>query len=910
MEAQQHSVPIIRTKLYRPEVTGALVARDRLLDLMGRTLDLPLTLVSAPAGYGKSVLVRQWAKQLEQPCAWVSLDEGDSDITVFLGYFLAAIDTVFPDACRSTQALVEAPELPPIQTVHGHLSNELDVIETTYAIVLDDYHRINSSSPVHELLGRLLEHPPQSLHLVLITRRDPPLPLPRLRARAQVNEVRQRDLRFSRTETAGLLATTSRVRVSEDALANLQHETEGWAVGLHLVSLAMRHIDDPDSFLKDLRGGVHHTQEYLLNEVMAVQPPEVRDCLLKTSILDRFCPQVFDALIAANGASTLPGPGGREFLDILLQGNLFVISLDAGGKWYRYHHLFQKLLKERLEQLHTTSEISALHMRASAWFESQGLIEEAIGHALTAGETESAADIVEKFRSDVLDRERNGSTLAKWLERLPLEVKKQRAGLLVAEAWVANYQYRLMDLPSLMERARKLQAETEFDPAVSGEIEFLTGYPILWLSGEPGEALGFFERALELIPPSATSFARADTELQAAIARYMTGDKDASLFRLHQEVNRQIPSGGLLWSHLVYAIAAIHVLSGDLEQATQVAQRLKKEMTRVHDLYGGAWASFFIGAAAFHRFDLEEAQHHFSLAAKARYNLHVRAAIDSLCMLVITNEFLGLPDEADLALQQAREHAEWTNNPSNLTIVCSSEARLALARGDVDGAQRLCYNLRAKHHVPSMIFFLEHPCITECRVQIRAGSEPSVREATEKLKHLRDGANALYYTCQTIEITVLLSLAFHRLGQNDEAARTVEEALTGAWPGGWVRPFVEAGPAMVDLLRRLPEQVASSTFVEHIVSAFDEAKEKAAPVAKPLQVTSPLFESLTNREHEILGLLLKRLRDKEIATELFISTQTVNFHLKNIYQKLGVSNRRQASAKAVEMGIVNHPARG
>jgi LuxR family maltose regulon positive regulatory protein len=877
---------------------------------MGRTLDLPLTLVSAPAGYGKSVLVRQWAKQLEQPCGWVSLDENDSDITVFLGYFLVAIDSLFPGACRSTQALVEAPELPPIQTVHGHLSNELDGIETNYAIVLDDYHRIDSSSPVHELLGRLLEHPPQSLHLVLITRRDPPLPLLRLRARAQVNEVRLRDLRFSGTETTDLLATASKVRVSEDALANLQHETEGWAVGLHLVLLAMRHIDNPDSFLKNLRGGIHHTQEYLLSEVMAVQPPDVRDCLLKTSILDRFCPQIFDALIAADGASTLPGLGGREFLDFLLKENLFVISLDAGGKWYRYHHLFQELLKERLKQHHTTSEISSLHMRAGAWFEGQGLIEEAIGHALTAGEIESAADIVEKFRSEVLDQERNGSTLAKWLERLPPEVKQRRAGLLVAEAWVASYQHRLTDLPLLMERARKLQAEAKFDPAVSGEIELLTGYPILWMSGKPAEALGFFEKALELIPPSATSFARADTELQVAIARYMAGDKDASMAGLHQVINTQIPSGGVRWSQLVYAVAAIHMLSGDLEQASQVSRRLKKEMTRVHDHYGGAWASFFIGAAAFRRFDLQEAQRHFSLAAKARYNLHVRAAIDSLCMLVITNEFLGLSDEANLTLQQAREHAEWSNNPCNLAIVCSCEARLALLRGDIDGARRLTFSLKAEHHVPSMIFYLEHPCITECRVLIRVGSEPSVREATEKLKHLREGTDALHFTCQTIEITVLLSLALHCLGQDDEAATTLEEALTLAWPGGWLSPFVEAGPAMTDLLRHLPEQVAGSTFVEHIVSAFGRCKEKTAPVAKTRQVSSPSFEPLTNREHEILGLLLKRLRDKEIAAELFISTQTVNSHLKNIYQKLGVRNRRQAAAKAVEMRIVNPPGRG
>ncbi len=270
-------------------------------------LATPVTLVAAPAGYGKSMLVSHWADSLERPCAWVSVDEGDSDLGVFLRYVVAAVQKTVPESCEETDGLLHASHLPPVPVLVHTLANELDALDAPFVLVLDDYHRISMDSGVHGFLDALLQHPPEPLRLVLTTRRDPPLSLMALRAASRLTEVRLRDLQFDGAETAELLASTGKVAVGEDALGNLQQQVEGWAVGLRLVALALRHVDSPDAFLSELRGGLPHTQEYLLREVLAAQPEEVRAAMLRASILDRFCPEILDRRVRSGSVHPAGG---------------------------------------------------------------------------------------------------------------------------------------------------------------------------------------------------------------------------------------------------------------------------------------------------------------------------------------------------------------------------------------------------------------------------------------------------------------------------------------------------------------------------------------------------------------------------------------------------------------------------
>ena len=453
------SSPLLQTKLHRPPVIAETVHRKRLHEVMDRALGLPLTLVSAPAGYGKSTLVSHWAESLDEPCAWLSLDPGDSDLKVFVSYVLAAIETVVPDACPETRALAMSNNPVPVPVLGGSLVNELDALDSPLVLVLDDYHRIEPESTVHEFLWFVLEHPPRSLRLVLATRSDPPFAIGSLRGRGRLTEVRLRDLQFTASETSEYLERSSGVKASEEALANLEKQTEGWIVALRLVSIYLRHADDPEALLKRLHGGIRHTREYLLEEVLDQLPARTRDCMLKTSVLDRFCPELCDAVAAPTAGSEEPAYDGFQFIQALTTGNLFTIPLDVQGRWFRYHHLFQEMLRDQLQARTPPGEIAALHLRASAWFEGEGLIEEALKHALSAEDIDRVVQIVARHRHPTLNADR-WYVLENWLSLVPETVVQQHAEFLITPVLWPDFQKRdlMLAVVDYLKRERRFGA--------------------------------------------------------------------------------------------------------------------------------------------------------------------------------------------------------------------------------------------------------------------------------------------------------------------------------------------------------------------------------------------------------------------------------------------------------------------
>ncbi|MGD9197764.1 MAG: hypothetical protein PVH97_05735, partial [Desulfobacterales bacterium] len=424
---------ILRTKLHRPPAPSDYVHRPRLSEYLDQQLERPLALVSAPAGYGKSTLVSCWLDRCDNPNAWISLDENDNDLRQFLSYFLAAVETVFPNSVKETMTLVNAPTLPPLSSLVGTLANQLDMIEQDFILVLDDIHTIQEKS-VYHLLNDLLRHPPRPMHLVLIGRRDPLLNIATLRARSQLAEVRLQDLRFTAGETATYLKQILNRQFDEDLATAWSEKTEGWVTGLRLAALSMQHRGDFKTILPELKGSTQYVMEYLFNEVLSHQPPDLRDFLLKTSILDRFCAPMYDAMVG-----TAVGPGDTQndawqFINQLKKENLFLISLDVEGQWFRYHHLFQNLLKRQLKRHYPPNEITTLHSRASEYFESQGLITESIKHALATEDHGRTAEIVERHRHDEFDADR-WYVVERWLAMLPAKVKRQRPSILMTDGW-------------------------------------------------------------------------------------------------------------------------------------------------------------------------------------------------------------------------------------------------------------------------------------------------------------------------------------------------------------------------------------------------------------------------------------------------------------------------------------------
>ena len=446
----------------------------------------------------------------------------------------------------------------------GHLLNDFEALDQPLAIVLDDYHRIQISSPVHDLMGRLLEHPPSSVHLVLVTRRDPPLPFMSLLAGNQVAEVRLEDLRFTGGETAEFLSRDGEAR------GQRQRARESAATGRRMGGrsasggLALRHAVDPESLLGGLRGGLPQTRAYLLREALSGLSPEDRDWLLRSSILDRFCAPLLEAVCFPDGASAHPELTGRKFLDLIQRNNLFTIALDASGEWFRYHHLFQDLLQRQLRETSSSQDIASLHLRASEWFEAEGLIDEALKHVLAAEDVELAAQLVERHRQSAVNADR-WYVLEKWLALLPESIVQQRADLLMARAWVLSHHSRFDAVFPILEGSNPCLTMTRPSETLRGEIALFRGY-ILFFLGDGAGSLKHIEEALERIPVAYFE-ARAQCEVIFALSSQMEGRKEQALGGLDDLLLHYDSTEDLRKTRLQVTYVFIHIISGDLGQA-------------------------------------------------------------------------------------------------------------------------------------------------------------------------------------------------------------------------------------------------------------------------------------------------------------------------------------------------------
>jgi len=905
------------TKLNRPLLPVDFIPRERLLERLERGRSRPLTLVSSPAGYGKSTLVSSWLDRCDCPGAWVSLDTRDNDLHLFLSSFLTSIQTLFPGTGNRVQRLLSAPGLPPTQVLAHILANELERMEQDFILVLDDFHVIHEKT-VSALIGDLLRHPPRPLHLVLVSRKDPFLPIPSLRATDQVTEVRTHDLRFTDPEVHAFLKSALGDQVQESTGSALAEKMEGWVTGLRLAVLATRGHDNAEQVLSELAGSTRYVMDYLVFEVLENQSPAVRRLLLRSSILDRFCPSLCDTLCSSDGKTGPDEIDGQGFIAGLQRDNIFLIPLDLENHWFRFHHLFQDFLKHRLRRNYTPEEIATLHSRASKWFQDRGLIDEAITHALDAGDSLAAVKIIERNRHVILDAEQ-WHVLRRWLDRLPPETRQGRPDLLIGQAWILLQMAQVAEIIPILEGVEAIVDEASADPVLLSEINLFRG--ILCYFQDNGErSLAFFTKAAEQFPRGSFLALKSTVEYWLHLALHRVGQKKTAIRSLHEKILGLDAQEGMMLSRLTFSLGYIHMLDNECLHAFQEGLHLREISRSNRLLFAGTWGMYVQGNASFQMFDLDAASHYFSQVVENRYIANPRTATDAMTGLAITRQLMREPDEADKIMQLAQAYAEWTKYPEHLEIVRSCRARLALLRGDIGSASHWQETLRKTPGTPMMLFFLEIPVVTECRVLIAIGSEDSLKIAMERLEDIRKNAKVWHNTCQMMEVLVLQALASHRLGQSEASLETLEQAVALAMPGNSIRSFVEPGLPMVDLLQKLAQKNVAVNFIKKVMTALNRyeagssdsqlsglsrhrPKGVGSAPRPPAVPPSPLADSLSNRELDVLELLTHRLRNKEIAEKLFISPETVRTHLRNIYPKLKVTSRRQATARAVDLGL-------
>ena len=907
--------PLLQTKLFVPSSRRGLVPRPRLAERLDRGAESRLMLVSAPAGFGKTTLLVEWLaarpvrSAKESSAAWLSLDQADNDPATFWTYVIAALQTVAPGVGTDTLALLQEPLSAPIESVLTTLLNDLGAMASDIVLVLDDYHVVGGRD-VQDAMAFLLDHLPPQMHLVIASRADPALPLARLRARGELVEVRVAELRFTPDEAATYLNEVMGLALTAQDVAALEGRTEGWIAALQLAALSIQGRDDVAAFIAGFAGDDRYIVDYLAEEVLQRLPEPVQGFLLQTSILDRLSGPLCDAVTGQGG--------GKAMLEALERGNLFLVTLDARRRWYRYHHLFAEVLQTRLieEQHHLHPD---LHRRASVWYEQNGEQSEAIRHALAAKDFGRAADLVE-LAIPAMRRGRQESALRGWVEALPDDLIRVRpllsvayAGVLLLSGESEGVEARLRDAERWLRTSAGSSEGSKApstQPIVVAEGEFrrlpcwiaIYRAALAQAQGDVAATVTHARRALELVPQD-DPLGRGAAAGFLGLAAWTGGDLEAG-HRSYVDCMASVQRAGHFSDALGCAItlADIRVAQGRLSEAVHTYEKaLELASARGGPVLRGT-ADIFVGMSELDR---------------ERGDLH--AATGHLLRSQELGEHTGLPHNryrwpvamAGIRRAQGDLHGalDLLNEAERLYIggfspnvrpVAALRTRVWVAQGRLHealGWVREC-GLSVEDDL-SYLHEFEH--ITLAKVLLAQHTtdraEGSLHEATRLSERLLRAAEAGARAGSVIEILLVQAVAQQAWGDLPAALRSLGRALTLTEPEGYVRIFADEGAPMASLLKSAAKQGIGTGYVRGLLAAVTRSDD-AAPVQ------SGLIEPLSERELDVLRLLGTDLAGPDIARELIVSLSTVRTHTNRIYAKLGVSNRRAAVRRAKELNLL------
>lgn len=904
---------LLQTKFHMPSLLPTLAPRPRLFAKLTASLQGKLTLVAAPAGFGKTTLICDWLRQSAQPAVWLSLDAGDNELQRFLRYLIGALQKAHPTVGHEAVTLLQLPQSTPVDELLTLLLNDLATLSHPLVLVLDDYHVIETPA-IHQAMTFLLERLPAQLHLIMTSRANPPLPLARLRGRGELTELRAVDLRFTAEETVVFFQHFASLTLAPANLALLTERTEGWIVGLQLAALSLEHQKDATAFVQGFSGSNRFVLDYLMEEVLAQRSAAVQTFLLTTSVLERMCGPLCDALLE----NSLDRPA-QLLLQEIEHANLFVIALDDERYWYRYHHLFGSMLQQRLRQT-APGQLAELQLRASRWFEAQGLLDEAIEYARRAGDMTRVTQLMEpEIRSFIM----RGffETATRWLATLPAALIQERPRLLIAQAWLRMFEIPIGDTEAALQQAERLitpslQADqrtpvpptaenTTATVALLAEITALRAMEA-GVRGKP-TALPLMQEALHLAG-STNLFVQG--VISYAMASLEWGSEPWATIQQSFEraiATAQTSENVILAAGSRYKFAMLQMERGDLTAAD--ALLADSELFARNQPNRWPWpivdsARIGMGRLAYERHDLAAAltllQDGLELAQRRR-NIYV--IIDGYLTLAWVYQAQGAAALAQTTLDQAHALVTKTTRPSTPYLVAAHQARLWLVQGQreraVAWAQAQPFSLDATAKS-------EHPAhdLALAAIYIEQGAVllPSALALLERLT-----GTASEWASRLLQIYALQALALEQLDQPGAALQALNQAVTIGESAGYVRLLVDQGPALAPLLARLP----AAPYRDQILAIWG-----IAPVTVPLpQATAGavnpdhgskqnLIEPLSAREVEVLRLVVADASNQEIADQLVITVGTVKNHMTNILGKLGVANRRGAIRRAAELGLL------
>lgn len=922
--------PLLAIKIVVPPLRPGLVLRTRLAAMLAEARDRQLMVISAPAGYGKTTLLTQWSAQSPWQVAWVSLEASESDPQRFWRYLITALEKLTPRIIgREVLELGQSRPAPPLESVVTTLLNALLLLQEDVALILDDYHLITDQS-THDSLAFFLDHLPPKLHLVLASRTDPPLPLARLRARQQLFELRASDLRFTPEEVTAFLTADKSLHLSDEQMATLAASTEGWIAALHLAALSLQGCKDIPGFLHAFAAGAHRSlADYLAEEVLQQQPKALQTFLMQTALLDRLSGPLCEAMLGDE--QEVPGERlqsadapAQALLERLEQENLFLLPLDAERRWYRYHHLFAEFLRERLRRT-SPQQIPVLHQRAAAWYEGQGLLADAIHHALAAGEFSQAARLICQIGEMLVNRS-EVALLRRWLEALPETLARSHPQLCLLRAWAfaTMGQFEPAEdwlhaaeccLDELVQEAPAAWAARLFAPgplsevegramlqSLAGEIAALRAHSAAFWGNIP-ESQRFAQQALEQLPQE-RSFLRGLSALNLGIACWLSGDVLSATQTLSQARALGLAINNSYVALLATCgLAQVHMVQGKRRLAFKTGQ----EALRLASEEGGnalpaaAYAYVGMGQMCYEWNDLNAASYYLEegIALSERWGNGDMVVYGYTVLAQVKQAQQDTFGALEMIEQAERYVQSYQQRPWIIAIMVAQQVRLALMQGNLEAISRWTQQAEQDY----VVTFEE---VTRARIHLAQRQPDRALSLLEGQAHQAASSGRIG---TLLEIRLLQAQAYQQQGALEQAIQVLEEALTLAEPEGYLRLFIDEGAPMQSLLamwlrwhqhQATPADQRLVGYVKKVLGVFSATlREDAHHAERRRPEHMPALRStFSQREQEILRHLAAGQSNEAIAAALVLEVSTVKWHLTRIYGKLQVQNRTQAVLQA------------
>lgn len=893
-------IPILATKLYIPMRSHKLVVRPQLIDRLNEGLHRKLTLISAPAGFGKTTLISDWIGDCQRPTAWLSLDEGDNNLIRFLSYLISSLQSLSPDIGDGLLSALQSNHPPTTESILTTLLNEITTSLDNFILVLDDYHVLDAE-PIDDALTFLIEHQPPQMHLAITTREDPQLPLARLRVRGQMTELRVSDLRFTASEITEFINQVMNLNISADVIAILETRTEGWIAGLQMAAISMEGRTDTTSFIHAFTGSHRFVVDYLIEEILEHQPESIRNFLLQTSILERLSGSLCDTVTGLINSS--------EMLETLVRRNLLIIPLDDNQQWYRYHHLFADALQAHLASKHP-DQASQLHRRAGEWYKQNNLPFDAIRHYFTAEDSVQVARLLESVRP-TMESSFQTATWYNWVKQIPDELIYVRPVLSAGYGWAALdvgdlevAETRFQDAERWLEPTADkdemiIVDKAEFE-SLSASIATARAYRAMAL-GDTSATVSYAKQALSLLPDGEQRWREPASSL-LGLAYWGRGELEEAHETLTQFMANMRHSGNISdVISVTFILADILRGMGRLREAITLFQQSLKLALNQGEPYPLGTADLYRGISELEceQGDSDSAEQYLILAERldqriALPNWQCRLKVSQALIKESQGEFeaaLDLLDEAELL---------YIRIPlPEIRPINALKARLQIKTGQLIEASAWVHSTGLSVE-DDLSYVREFEHITFVRVliaQYRSRHDIDfIRTGMILIERLLQEAEAGRRTRAIIELRILEALIYQALDDMPQAFASLEHALTLAEPEGYVQIFVAEGITLRELLQDIVKQGIATNYVNHILNRFEKPDIKSPP--------RQLINSLSNRELDVLRLLASDLSGPEIADELMISLNTLRTHTKNIYSKLDVNSRRIAVRRADELDIM------